>query len=56
MAVAFVDNYLEKEKRISGKIQALGAGALLLAAKQEERGVETYILNILSGNGSGLTR
>jgi hypothetical protein len=39
MAVAFVDNYLEKEKTIPGKIQALGAGALLLAVKQEERGV-----------------
>lgn len=55
LAVAFLDHYLDKEK-IPGKIQALGAGAFLLAVKQEERGAETYVLNILAESGSGLSR
>lgn len=56
LAVAFLDHYFDKESKISGKLQAFGAGALLLAVKQEERGAETYVLNILSGSGSGLNR
>lgn len=56
LAVAFLDHYLDKAKKIPGKIQAFGAGAFLLAVKQEERGAETYVLNILTDGGSGLTR
>lgn len=56
MAVAFIDNYLDKKQSMPAKLQALGAGALLLAVKQEERGTETYVFNVLSGNGSGLSR
>ena len=38
LAVAFLDAYLEKTDSVHQKMQALGAGALLLAVKQEERG------------------
>lgn len=34
LAVAFLDHYLDKEKSMPGKLQALGAGALLLSVKQ----------------------
>ncbi len=35
IAVAFIDNYLDKKGTLPAKLQALGAGALLLAVKQE---------------------
>lgn len=34
MAVAFIDSYLDKAGKMPNKLQALGAGALLLAVKQ----------------------
>ena len=34
MAVAFLDNYLDKAGKVPSKLQSLGAGALLLAVKQ----------------------
>ena len=38
LAVAFIDGFIDQKGAIPKKIHALGAGALLLAVKQEERG------------------
>jgi len=42
MAAVFIDSYLHRNQHTSNlkptKLQALAAGALLLAVKQEERG------------------
>jgi hypothetical protein len=56
LAVVIIDAYLDAKGSAPAKLQALGAGALLLAVKQEERGNETEVLGQLSGNGSGLNR
>jgi hypothetical protein len=34
MAVAFLDNYLDKAGKVPNKLQSLGSAALLLAVKQ----------------------
>jgi hypothetical protein len=48
LAVSFLDDFLRRKGVAHGKLQALGAGALLLAVKQEERGSEACLLEVLS--------
>lgn len=56
LAVAFIDGFIDQKGAIPKKIHALGAGALLLAVKQEERGAEGDLLACLSNSDSGLSK
>lgn len=48
MGVAIVDTYLGSKGSAPNKLQAVGAAALLLSVKQEERANEESVLRMLS--------
>jgi hypothetical protein len=56
LAVAIIDGFIDQKGVVPQKIQALGAGALLLAVKQEERGSEGDVLAFLSSSDTSLTK
>lgn len=56
LSIAFIDAYVDQKGVIPSKLQTLGAAALLLAVKQEERGSEGEILMFLSTTDCGITK
>jgi hypothetical protein len=56
LAVAFIDAFLQQKSAPAPKMQTLGAAALLLAVKQEERGCEGEVLAALSSCEGGLVK